>query len=194
MKAAPRQLETGFYLQLFSYSLPQWRTADLFYRDREKGHLMGRMDGAGGRARGRSSRQLLGHCLPGVCISVISQSLSSLASYRRTHKCNPPNTDLVPALPCLSPSTVTLSAPSCSDSVEQVRFTEAQVLYIDTLTSCQPLQPAFLSNLWRILSGAVGWMCHSGKAHRNSLQLGTDFFSVNTWDLSVRWMHIQTLL
>lgn len=54
-------------------------------RERETGHLVGRMDGegdgAGGRARRRSGRQLLGHCLPGVCASVISQPLSSLASY-----------------------------------------------------------------------------------------------------------------
>lgn len=122
-------------------------------REREKGHLVGRMDGegvgAGGRARRRSSRQLLGHCLPGVCTSVISQPLSSLASYdTRTHTSihtltqTHPNTDSARAPPSLS--CLCLRLP-CSDSVEQVRFIEAQALYIDTVTSCQHLQAASLS-------------------------------------------------
>ena len=88
---------------------------------------MGRMDGEGDstgrRARGRSSRQLLGHCLPGVCSSVISQPLPSLASYRHTHahththththrcKCNPPTHHGFRFVQLL-PSPVSLSASS----------------------------------------------------------------------------------
>lgn len=132
MRVAPHQLGTGFYFQLLPYSVPQWRAADLFYRDGEKGHLMGRRDGAGGRMRGRSSRQLLGHCLPGVSTSNISQSLFSLASRHTQIQMKPKQHRFAP---CLSPLSVCFFRPRSA----------GLVLYIETVTSRQPLQPTFLS-------------------------------------------------
>lgn len=89
--------------------------------------------------RERSGRQLLGHCLPGVCTSVISQPLSSLATYRHTHAhtwlsshTHPSQIPSVHLPPSLSSSPCLLLP--CS--VEQVKFTEAQILYIDALTLC----------------------------------------------------------
>ena len=93
------------------------------------------MGGKDGEGDVTGCRQLLGHCLPGVCTSVISEKLFSLATYRHTHFLRAP-----PSSSPVSPSTS-----SMQDSGEQVRFIQAQALYIDTVTSCQHLKAASLS-------------------------------------------------
>lgn len=159
-------------LHLLSSSVTHWRTPDLLYRDgerREKGHLMGRMDGEGDstgrRARGRSSRQLLGHCLPGVCSSVISQPLPSLASYRHTHA----HTHRFRFVQLL-PSPVSLSASSVLriSGAGQIHWGSDFIYRYSDLMPASPSR--FLVSLWWIMSGAAGWKCHSENlAGRNEI-------------------------
>lgn len=155
-----RGKETGFYLQLLPHAVPQWWAADLFYRDREKGHLMGGTYGAGGRTRERSSRQLVGHCLPGVSTSVISQPLLSLARYRRTHIQEQPTPHrFAPCLSCL-----------CLPLQAQAQWSRSGYRNSD-------LMPASPVNIWQITSGAVGWMHHSRKSSQESPRLGSGLHS-----------------
>lgn len=130
----PHKLESGF-----SSSLSLRHSDDhLTCFTETEGDLSGGMHDegsvAGGRARGRSGRQLLGHCLPGVCTSVISQPLSLLASYRHTrldsHTPNLPNTHSVHASP---PPPPRLSA-CLRHAHTQQRFVEPPTLY--KMTSC----------------------------------------------------------
>lgn len=128
--------------------------------EREKGHLMGRMDGkgdgAGGRARGRSGRQLLGHCLPGVCTSVISQPLSSLATYRHRSITQFTLAEMHPTqhrfLPCTSlpPSLSASTKLTLSGAGQSLGF-----IYIDTVTSWQHLQHGYL------VFGGQGLVAHA---------------------------------
>lgn len=117
-----------------SSSLPLHRRDNHLTCFTEIGCLVGgEGNSTGGRASRRSGRQLLGHCLPGVCTSVISQLDSLLARSRHawlnSHGYNLPTTQ-IPSEPLPALLHHSQTQRSRSDSLNLK-------LYIDTVTSCQ---------------------------------------------------------
>lgn len=148
-------------------------------RQWEQGRLAGKRDDerddAGGKVSGRSGRQLLGHCLPGVCTSVISQPLSSLAGSGRVPRFSPPATQI----PSLHLPPTPASAMPRNSGAGQILWASKFIYRHSDLVAASLSR--FLSTCWWTMSDGtatemtrwgeietVCWMCRQ-RSYQNSV-------------------------